>query len=531
MKNKFIDKVTKGASIGWEKYGILPSISIAQAILESGWGKSKLAKESNNLFGIKASNDWKGAKKNYPTKEQDAKGKVSWINAYFRAYDSWDDSIEDHGAFFKSTPWRVSNYKAVFDAKDYKQQAKALQSSGYATDVKYADKLISLIESENLTKYDGVAPVKGDDKMVTVALDIGHGSNTFPGGKGIYKNGKGYAEHDFNSKLVIAIDKLLKQSGVNTLIYQKPYKPDVNLTKRTNYYNSKGVDLVYSIHANYNANTAVNGRCVFYWHTSKASKRMADITVAEIKAAGYSTHGNGLHASKRGSWTNLHICRATNAPAVLVENGFMSGSKDFDLVFGSKQSEYVKDMAVVHAKSICKFFGISYKGDGTSVTVKPSKPTSKPSKPTSSKPKPTPKPSKSKTSRRNGIKAIQRKLNRYKVNNIKVDGYDGPDTQRAVIKAYQYELNRQFSAGLSVDGIPGPATDRAAVVLRSNKSYGNLAHLVQAMIYLKGVDFKVDGYWQGESVKATKVYQRKVGFKGDSVDGLPGKATMAKLIR
>lgn len=205
--------------------------------------------------------------------------------------------------------------------------------------------------------------------MVKVALDIGHGSNTFPPSKGVYKGGKGYAEHDFNSKLTVAIDKLLKKSGISTIIYQKPNKADIGLTKRTNYYNSKNVDLVYSIHANYNADPAVNGRCVFYWHTSKASKRMADIVVSEIKKAGYSTHGDGFHASKPGSWTNLHICRETNAPSVLVENGFMGGSSDFELVFGSKQNEYIKNMAVVHAKAISKFLGVVYKG-GKGVFIK-----------------------------------------------------------------------------------------------------------------------------------------------------------------
>lgn len=213
----------------------------------------------------------------------------------------------------------------------------------------------------------------------TVALDIGHGSNTFPGGKGVYKNGKGYAEHDFNSKLVIVIDKLLKASGVKTVIYQKPYKRDIGLTTRTNYYNRKKVDLVYSIHANASSDSNANGRCVFYWHTAKDSKKLADIVVDEIKKAGYSTHGDGYHASLRGSWTNLHICRETNMTAILVENGFMSGNKDFDLVFGSKQAKYIEDMAQVHAKAICRYFGVKFDGK-TNTSSKPSKPSNKPNK-------------------------------------------------------------------------------------------------------------------------------------------------------
>src|SRR5699024_9983246 len=109
------------------------------------------------------------------------------------------------------------------------------------------------------------------------------------------------------------------------------------------------------------------------------SKDLAFKYAEEVKKAGYSTHGNGTHASKRGSWTNLHICRETKAPAVLTENGFMTGDKDFNLVFGAKQEQYINDMAQVHVKAIQSWLGESFNGK-----VKPSKPV--PSKPKPSKP-------------------------------------------------------------------------------------------------------------------------------------------------
>lgn len=225
--------------------------------------------------------------------------------------------------------------------------------------------------------------------MVVVALDIGHGSNTFPPSKGVYKNGKGFAEHDFNSELVKKIEPLLKASGIDVLVYQKPNSVDVPLRTRTNYYNSKKVRLVYSIHANYNGNTDVNGICAFYWHKSSTAKRLAEIVIEEVKKKGYGTHGNGLHASTPGTWTDLHICRETDMDAVLVENGFMSGNKDFDYIFGKSKSKYIKDLSEAHAKAICRFLGVNYKGgegQGTVDKPKPSKPTapSKPSKPSTS---------------------------------------------------------------------------------------------------------------------------------------------------
>lgn len=196
--------------------------------------------------------------------------------------------------------------------------------------------------------------------MVKIAIDIGHGTNTK--GKGVTRNGKSYREHDFNSKVAIRLKALLEQQGF-TAVYgpQKPNSRDVGLTTRTNWYNRNKVDLVVSIHANANSNSNVNGRCAFYWHTSSKGKSLASRIIKEIKAKGYSTHGNGLHASKRGSWTDLHITRMTNMPAVLIEHGFMTGNKDFQLIFGNKQDKYVEDMAQADAKAITEYFGKSYK--------------------------------------------------------------------------------------------------------------------------------------------------------------------------
>lgn len=149
----FISKVKQGAINGWHTHQILPSISIAQAILESVSGASPLGAKYNNLFGIKASEDWTGKVINLPTREYGANGSYQ-TNANFRWYDSWNDSMLDHAAFFTNTPWREINYAAVVGEKDYKKAAQALQSAGYATDPQYATKLIQRIEQNNLTQYD-----------------------------------------------------------------------------------------------------------------------------------------------------------------------------------------------------------------------------------------------------------------------------------------------------------------------------------------------------------------------------------------
>lgn len=144
--NAFINEVAPGAIETYQKYGILPSITIAQAILESGWGKSRIG---NNIFGIKAGSNWKGKTRTAQTSEY-INGKWVSTTATFRDYDSVAESITDYAELVGTAP----RYEAVRNAKDYKEAARALQEAGYATDPEYAQKLINIIEQNNLTMYD-----------------------------------------------------------------------------------------------------------------------------------------------------------------------------------------------------------------------------------------------------------------------------------------------------------------------------------------------------------------------------------------
>ena len=153
-KIEFIGSIEQQAYINYKKYGILPSITIGQAILESGWGKSQLAMEHNNLFGIKADSRWNGDIATMTTNENYS----DVIEASFRKYDSKAESIEDHGLFLYENERYTVN--GVFIAKDYRSQALALQSAGYSTakneagELIYADKLINIIKNYNLMLYD-----------------------------------------------------------------------------------------------------------------------------------------------------------------------------------------------------------------------------------------------------------------------------------------------------------------------------------------------------------------------------------------
>lgn len=153
----YIKQYSHLAIQGEKKYRIPASITLAQALLESSAGQSSLARQSNNHFGIKCHEGWKG-KRYYKNAEKP--------NECFRKYNSVKDSYADHSLFLVSRP----RYESLFRLKkdDYVRWAKGLQRCGYATDRRYADKLIRLIETYRLYRYDGkhgkeAEPEESDD--------------------------------------------------------------------------------------------------------------------------------------------------------------------------------------------------------------------------------------------------------------------------------------------------------------------------------------------------------------------------------
>jgi mannosyl-glycoprotein endo-beta-N-acetylglucosaminidase/stage II sporulation protein P len=134
---------------------LFPSLAIAQAVLESGNGRSELAAKYNNHFGIKSNSAWKGKVVSLRTKEV-YDGREVVINDGFRVYDSIVESFRDRNRFLARNRRYTTN--GVFSATTPQEQAKALQKAGYATDPKYAQKLIDLIAGQGLERFDVVDP-------------------------------------------------------------------------------------------------------------------------------------------------------------------------------------------------------------------------------------------------------------------------------------------------------------------------------------------------------------------------------------
>ncbi len=186
-------------------YGIPASITLAQGLYESGSGNSELAKNANNHFGIKCTSDWKG--KSY-YKDDDNK------NDCFRVYDRPEDSFRDHSNFLKR-----KNYAHLFelDKNDYQGWAYGLKSAGYATNPRYPQLLIGIIQKYNLDQYDRpegtVQKIKREDRVLTqIDQNIGKANQdsivqATPGNK-LYTVQTGDTLYNISKRFGLTVDEL-----------------------------------------------------------------------------------------------------------------------------------------------------------------------------------------------------------------------------------------------------------------------------------------------------------------------------------
>ncbi|WP_180365596.1 glycoside hydrolase family 73 protein, partial [Oenococcus oeni] len=143
----FLNEIIESAINGWTQYKILPSLTAAQAILESGWGTSTLASEYHNLFGIKGS--YNGQTVDMPTEEYYS-GAYHEIDDYFRVYASDSESITDYEELLSEN----SRYSNLIGETDAATAAEEIYEDGYATDPDYTEELEEIINEYNLTAWD-----------------------------------------------------------------------------------------------------------------------------------------------------------------------------------------------------------------------------------------------------------------------------------------------------------------------------------------------------------------------------------------
>lgn len=195
----YIEKYKEVAKDNMTRTGIPASVTLGQAILESGAGTGPLSVQANNHFGIKCHKEWNGPSISYTDDEE---------NECFRKYQDPSESFRDHSFFLTSRP----RYEFLFQLKkdDYKEWARGLKVAGYATDPKYPDKLIGLIEKYELNKFD--AEVLGTD-YVPVA-NVAKKEIVYTDDTERYTVVKGDTLYSISKKFNISIEELKKKNNL-----------------------------------------------------------------------------------------------------------------------------------------------------------------------------------------------------------------------------------------------------------------------------------------------------------------------------
>lgn len=180
-KKKFIAFIAPLAVADMKKNGVLASVTIAQGILESGHGNSELAVNANNFFGMKcvlSGNTWTGStwdgvsKYTKVTKEDDGTGNLYDVTADFRKYQTAAESVGDHSAYLLGAMnGSKKRYEGLQGETDARTAITIIKNGGYATDTKYIDKVMRIIEANNLTQYD-VVEAAGEAESEAEAMGI-----------------------------------------------------------------------------------------------------------------------------------------------------------------------------------------------------------------------------------------------------------------------------------------------------------------------------------------------------------------------
>ena len=182
-KNEFLETVSKLVVEENNKRGnpLFSSVVIAQAICESGWGQSQIMMKANAIFGIKAFSDWKGKVYNAKTQECYDGSNYTDIQACFRAYNSLEESISDYFDLITKS----ERYRKACVANSPLECITAIKNGGYATSPTYINTIMSIINSNNLTKYDNVEDVDNSNRYIIgknytlqVDLNVRYGAGT-----------------------------------------------------------------------------------------------------------------------------------------------------------------------------------------------------------------------------------------------------------------------------------------------------------------------------------------------------------------
>lgn len=311
--------------------GILASVTTAQACLESGYGTTELALNANNYFGMKTTlsgNDWESvwdgtSKYTKVTNEQKPDGSVYQVTADFRKYPDLLTSIKDHSCYLNGAKnGSVLRYAGLSGERDYRKAAQLIKDGGYATDVKYVDKLCSLIERWGLARFDEME----DDKMAKLLIICGHGTNkngTYdPGATSKWGEEATYTRElgtMIQQNIGSALDVTMYPQTQNCYSYSKAgQRPDYG-----------AYDFVLEVHFNAKAQADPDGDGKFtgvggYYHPNNAGRDIADTIVNNIAGLGFKVWQNCTSTGL----LNLNNAQAAGVKYFLLETAFIDDGDD-----------------------------------------------------------------------------------------------------------------------------------------------------------------------------------------------------------
>jgi len=289
----------------------------------------------------------------------------------------------------------------------------------------------------------------------------------------------------------------LRGCGVN-VVYTRSTVVFVPLLERSRISNNARADLFVSLHRNSSTNPSANGvENWVYVSPSQKAVAAANLVLSRVVSAGVQQN-RGLR------YGNFSVLRHTQAPAMLLELGFISNAED-NRLFDTRFNEYARAIA----SGILSSLNIMCPGVNAPPTQPPTLPPPPPGEYIAN------------------VRRIQETLNSRYGAGLTVDGSWGPASKRALIRAYQIELNRMFNAGLVTDGIWGPRTRAATRLLRLGDR-NNLVWIMQAALYTQGFSTIPDGVFGPITDGQLRAFQRARGL---TVDGIAGPNTFERLFQ
>lgn len=376
---EFLDLMAPLAVADMKKSGVLASVTLAQAILESGWITSELAVNANNIFGMKAElsgNTWPGSTWNgevyeKETAEQREDGSYYTVVAPFRKYQDIAQSVADHSAYLTGALDDNGNlrYAGIKGEKDTRTALTIIKQGGYATSKDYVEKLMLRVDKYNLTKYDNAESEGETMKEIKIMLDAGH--------YGKYNRSPAvpaYYESDFTFKFVNMLKAALEAYGFTVGTTRKDQAKDLALQTRGKA--AAGYDLFISIHSNA-VGSGVNNSVDYPVAITmvdddkitidEASKAVGEI-LAQVVAATMGTSqaartytklstndrdGNGIKDDEY--YGVLHGAKLVRVPGIILEHSFHTNAKAAAWLL--KESN-LQAMAAAEAAALAKYYGM-----------------------------------------------------------------------------------------------------------------------------------------------------------------------------